>query len=191
MNIFFVDKDPREAAKALCNAHVRSQIRESMQMLSVAHFYYGLDDDKFEKVTHKNHPCTKWVMASRDNYKWLVKHLTQLLIEYKTRHGNSHHKEELLRLYENVPEGLPYSYGHNMTVPPAVVSEDLKPQGTLTFNGVVDAYRQYYNRDKRHLHFWMVTSPPVWIIDDETYATIQAFSKALYEGRTPDGTTHP
>ena len=37
MNIFVLDKDPREAARMLCDKHVPKMIVESGQMLSTAH----------------------------------------------------------------------------------------------------------------------------------------------------------
>lgn len=59
MNIFFVHQDPKIAAQMLANAHVRSQIKESVLMLAAAHHIFG--DDKSEHVintielTHQHH----------------------------------------------------------------------------------------------------------------------------------------
>tara|TARA_R110000851_G_scaffold108116_5_gene228986 strand:+ start:1831 stop:2478 length:648 start_codon:yes stop_codon:yes gene_type:complete len=72
MNIFVVDYNPHEAAKALCDIHVNKMIVESMQMLTTALKQSGIlaaDELPFRKdgITrysgnaHPHHPCTKWV----------------------------------------------------------------------------------------------------------------------------------
>lgn len=72
MNIFVVNTDPREAARALCDIHVNKMIVESMQMLTTALKQSGIlapDELPFRKdgITrysgnaHPHHPCTKWV----------------------------------------------------------------------------------------------------------------------------------
>lgn len=196
MNIFYVDRDPTLAAQMLGNAHVRSQIKECMQMMSVAHYLHGLDDDRFLPITHKNHPCTVWVRAFRHNYVWITKHLRALLDEYKYRHGNPHHLSELYPLYEQIPADLPNPYSHTHSVPPAVVSPDLKPNKPISQISHVDvelAYRAYYNRDKRHLHHWMVRKPPAWVLDDVQFAEHQHIQSLINEskGTNTDGKTHP
>jgi hypothetical protein len=164
MNIFFVDKNPDLAARMLSNAHVRSQIKESISMLATAHYMLGDDKEGMPPPTHRNHPCTKWVMQSSNNYNWLYNHLVSLLAEYKLRWGNPNWREKFLPLLENNPRDIPYT--GTISVPPAVVSDDLKPTKSATFNDVVLAYRSYYNREKRHLHRWMGRDKPDWIIDD-------------------------
>jgi hypothetical protein len=168
MNIFFVDSNPALAASMLSNAHVRSQIKESISMLATAHYMRGDDDDLdgLPPPTHRNHPCTKWVMTSRANYVWLYEHLVQLLIEYKLRWGNPNWREKYLDLLKKRPVGIPNKSVY-ASIPPAVVSEDLKPFKNTSWSNVVMAYRAYYNREKRHLHRWMVRQKPDWIIDDQ------------------------
>ena len=72
MNIFVVDRNPIEAADALCDIHVNKMIVESMQMLTTALKQSGLlapNELPFRKdgITrysgnaHPHHPCTKWV----------------------------------------------------------------------------------------------------------------------------------
>ena len=81
MNIFVLDKDPREAARMLCDKHVPKMIVESGQMLSTAHrmldgtpikrpsksgktiqTYYTFDDERdifiilqYISITHVQH----------------------------------------------------------------------------------------------------------------------------------------
>ncbi len=169
MNIFFVRLNPDQAARMLSNAHVRSQIKESISMLATAHYMQGIDSDELPPPTHRNHPCTKWVMKNRANYQWLYEHLVSLLAEYKLRWGNPNWREKYLPLLEVMPQGIEYQH-RSATVPPAVVPEDLKPKRNNSWEDVTTAYRAYYNRDKRHLHRWMGREKPDWIIDDEQLA---------------------
>ena len=52
--------------------------------------------DKVYKVTHKNHPCTRWVRESKDNYLWTLEHLKGLLREYTYRYNKRHKSGALL-----------------------------------------------------------------------------------------------
>ena len=87
MNIFVLDKDPRVAARMLCDKHVPKMIVESAQMLSTAHrlldgtpekrpsrsgktiqTYYSFNDERddfYYLAVHKYHPCTTWTMQSK------------------------------------------------------------------------------------------------------------------------------
>jgi hypothetical protein len=169
MNIFFVDTSPVIAAEMLANAHVRSQIKESLDMLSTAHYMAGSHTEEMRSPTHRHHPCTKWVMAGEANYMWLLRHVQALCDEYKYRHGVPHHLEPMTKALRSKPVNSRY-LGH-ITVPPAVVTEDLKPDimkvvklsREQNIDLIVKAYRAYYNRDKRHLHYWMVRKRPAWI----------------------------
>jgi hypothetical protein len=51
MNIFFVDKDPRIAARCLVDTHVSKMLLESVQLLSTAH---RIADGSREIVTNKS-----------------------------------------------------------------------------------------------------------------------------------------
>ena len=89
MNIFVVDKDPKIAAKSLCDKHVIKMILESAQLLSTHDRLNGLAGERY-KITHINHPC-RVSLNNESNYIWLCKHLNYLLEEY-TRRFNKIHK---------------------------------------------------------------------------------------------------
>ena len=103
MNIFVVDEHPVRAANQMIDKHVVKMILESGQMLSTAHRvldgdeYYDktkngrrikrwrLSDEREErlwKASFVNHPCTRWVMESLSNYRWLSVHGLALAREY-------------------------------------------------------------------------------------------------------------
>lgn len=163
MNIFFVDTDPGDAARMLCNAHVRSQIKESVQILSTAHYLQGDHTEAMLPVTHKHHPSVKWAAENSSNYGWLHRHLRALCAEYQYRHGVPHRLEPMIEVLASAPDDT--DHYARLTCPPAVVSPDLKPS-VENWISIVAAYRAYYNRDKRHLHYWMVRKKPDWIIDE-------------------------
>ena len=93
MNIFYLHKDPREAARLQYNKHVVKMILESAQMLCTAHHCYG---DKWQKENvpykqaHLNHPSTVWARRSKATYMWLFKHMMGLGYEYWLRYGKQH-----------------------------------------------------------------------------------------------------
>ena len=68
--IFILDKDPINVAKIQCDKHVIKMCLETAQMLCSI-FEPGIAP---YKRTHYNHPCSKWIRESKDNYKWLIKH---------------------------------------------------------------------------------------------------------------------
>mgnify|MGYP003655908374 CR=1 FL=1 len=68
MNIFYLHKDPHEAAKLQYNKHVVKMILESAQMLCTAHHeVMGEDADVPYKRAHVNHPSTIWARRSANN----------------------------------------------------------------------------------------------------------------------------
>lgn len=79
MNIFVFDEDPHKAAMWLDDVRQNKMILETAQLLSTAIQESGNSGNySVYKSTHKNHPCTKWVMKSRGNYSWTVSYLHQL-----------------------------------------------------------------------------------------------------------------
>lgn len=126
MNLFYLDKDPVEAAKMQCDRHVVKMIVESAQMLSTAHRmldgnlittktktgrkgrHYELPDAREQllyKAVHYHHPCTVWTMKSNNNYNWHWVHFAALCDEYTYRYGRSTKQMNYLgKLYMNYPE---------------------------------------------------------------------------------------
>lgn len=91
MNIFILSTSPVEAASLLCDQHVNKMLLESTQLLcTVAHTLYASKRASppvtcLYKPTHVNHPCTLWLLQSRENCRWLYDHLTQLEAERQHR----------------------------------------------------------------------------------------------------------
>ena len=144
MNIFYLHKDPVEAAKLQYNKHVVKMILESAQMLCTAHHEIMGDDANVPyKRAHVNHPSTIWARRSAQNYAWLYYHFVALAQEYKKRYGKDHLSytkcEPYLRF---LPGGLPYT---GFTQPPQAMPDEYKDECSL------QAYWNYYINDKKHI----------------------------------------
>jgi len=144
MNIFYLDRDPKIAAQMHCDKHVCKMILESVQMLQVAQ---GI------KEGYKNHPCTKWVKESHENYMWLYKLLANLCLEYTYRYGRLH--KYFYKLFSLVypPSTLP---DKEFTDPPQCMPDKYKCEDT------VKAYRDYYIGEKSKFAKWSKRAKPNW-----------------------------
>jgi len=134
VNIFYLDRDPDLAAAGQCDKHVVKMILETAQLLSTAHHICGNGGPY--KLTHQNHPSAVWARQSKDNYRWLYRHLLGLAYEYTERYGKQHKtiREHSTALSE-VPEGIPDG---EFTDPPQCMPDVCKRVDTVA------AYRVYY-----------------------------------------------
>ena len=193
MNIFYLDKDPIEAAKQSCDKHVVKMIVESAQMLSTAHRMIdgNLYTDKTKtgrkikrwkhpnpnmektlyKACHTGHPSTVWVMESAYNYHWLYKHMMALNTEFKMRYGHIlDHKT--VQLLEGALMYPPKNISLNTiaTDPPPAMPDYCKIPGDS-----VASYRKYYIYEKQRFATWKSPSTvPAWYIDGVKEAQEQA-----------------
>jgi len=134
--------------------HVVKMILETTQMLCTAHHLCESIYKPPYKLTHKNHPCTVWVMTSVDNYKWLVKLGLELCKEYTHRYGKTHKCEQYIRkMKKNIPS-LP---NIGFTLPAQAMPDIYKSKDA------VESYRQYYYFEKHFLLTWKKRDEPVWV----------------------------
>jgi hypothetical protein len=136
MNIFYLSRDPHEAAKLQCDRHVVKMILETAQLLSTAHV--ELDGEQVAyKATHKNHPSAVWARQNWQNYYWLQRHLGALGWEYFRRYGRVHktienHARALSRAPRAIPDG-------DFTDPPQCMPDECKRDDAVL------GYQVYYN----------------------------------------------
>jgi len=147
MNIFYLDKDPKKAAKLQYNKHVVKMILESAQMLCTAHHHYAETNYPMVEVPYKkahyNHPSTKWVRESESNYTWLYDHMMALGEEYTKRYGKKHLSIIKCSLpLSHKPFGIPQT---KFTQPPQAMPDEYKNECSL------QAYWNYYIGDKSHI----------------------------------------
>jgi hypothetical protein len=146
MNIFYLHKDPAEAAKLQYNKHVVKMILESAQMLCTAHHHYGNGDKVPYKKAHYNHPSTIWVRENAYNYLWLYRHMLALGFEYTKRYGKQH--LTITKCYDplfRLPPGIPVPKPLTHTQPPQAMPDEYKDECSL------QAYWNYYINDKKHI----------------------------------------
>lgn len=161
MNIFYVDRNANSAAQALVDKHVVKMVLETAQLLSTAHRVLDGDplpdgrENHLYKATHINHPSSKWVRQSNNNYNWLFAHFLALLDEYTYRYEKEHKCAGLVRYLMVPPKNIPSGY---FTPPTCAMDEQYKIS-----NDALENYRYYYNEGKKHLHSWKKRPVPHWI----------------------------
>jgi hypothetical protein len=178
MNIFYVDKDAKLAARSLCDKHVVKMIVETAQLLSTAHRVIDgketevltsdkgpkkmlilpndIMDDTLYQATHVNHPSAKWVRESVVNYFWLLGHFKDLLAEYTFRYGKIHKCNSMWDCLLIPPKGI--RRGLLFSPPPCCM-----PTKYIVDEDTVINYRMYYRYGKKHLHKWTKREKPDWI----------------------------
>lgn len=161
MNIFFLDRDPRRAARMLCDKHVPKMLLESVQILCTVSFLRGKPAPY--RATHTKHPCVQWANETRKNWEWLWNHADAIDDEYRLRFDKEHKSYQTLVWC--------YAYGNkplidHMTAP----AQAMPTQYTLCGEGIrsavddaVKAYRAYYKGEKAKFAKWERGTPaPEW-----------------------------
>jgi hypothetical protein len=155
MNIFLLDKDTTLNAQYHTNKHVTKMIVETSQMLCTAHFILDgttdYDGVKLYRPTHKNHPSAVWIRKSKANYLYARDLLRSLITEYDYRYGIDLSKYSRPRKFAlmNPPNNILDIPFQDFMDFPMAMPDELRIQ-----DDPVQAYRNYYNRDKSHLHSW-------------------------------------
>ena len=184
MNIFYIDKDPVQAAQWMVDKHVVKMILESAQLLSTAHRVldgeqktvqkyvngsfppryrnikrYVLQDAResvLYSATHINHPSAVWCRLSVPNYLWLVEHFFALMEEYTYRYGKTHKcYGDLSYMLQSPPKNLT---NYDFTVMPSAMADEYKIS-----DDPLENYRNYYKIGKATMHKWKNRQPPEWI----------------------------
>jgi hypothetical protein len=192
MNIFALFDDPVEAAQAHCDKHVIKMILETCLMLYTAHWttaYPGLvvkgkkgmplpdslqnaptriSGDRAYRYSHVNHPCTKWIRASLQNYLFACELGIALGEEYKYRWSSKkkdHSCEKHVRWLKENPPDLP-SIGRT---PFALAMDDQYKNS----DDPIECYRNYYvtSKKERGLLVYTRRGAPDFVL--ETYEDSQ------------------
>ena len=166
MNIFVTSYDPLACAQALDDKRVIKMILESAQLLATAMYCNKVPEHCFPRTkkdnkpylpTHINHPCTKWVRESIQNFMWLHQHLTNLLDEYKYRFGKEHFLRKFDKIIYNVYEGNYFKECEGTVFVNCTPYKDMR---------LIFAYRktliEKWKNDKRKPK-WTNCEPPEWI----------------------------
>jgi hypothetical protein len=177
MNLFFLSRNPREAARAHCNRHVVKMVLETAQLLSTAHRVADgrlacgtsksgrkasvrvLSDAGREgllyRATHANHPVAAWIRKSSRHYAWAYRLFQELLCEYQFRYGKVHACSKLLAALAAPPTAVRDA---GFDEPPKCMPEKFHAAGDA-----VACYREYYREDKHHLLQYKARDRPAWL----------------------------
>lgn len=156
MNIFYLDPDTRSCAEYHCNKHVVKMILEYAQLLSTTHHVLDGPKEGLYKPTHKNHPSAVWVRESRLNYLWLYDLWLEMLLQYNMRYKKVHASARLCPFLKEVPSNIPE--GEPWSDPPQCMPDQYKGKST------VQAYREYYAKEKYPICKWTYVETPWWFI---------------------------
>lgn len=105
------------------------------------------------KPTHKNHPCAIWVRLNEENYTWTCNLLYWLLKEYTYRYSKTYKVAEMYEKFRINPKNIKDGF---FTYPVLAMPEHYKQSDP------VQAYRDYYMGEKRHIAKWTNREVPFW-----------------------------
>tara|TARA_R100001443_G_scaffold32966_1_gene46958 strand:- start:699 stop:1274 length:576 start_codon:yes stop_codon:yes gene_type:complete len=181
MNIFILNECPELAARDYCNKHLPKMIVECYQMLGSSVIRHGATPDMMPltkkgtplKGGYHNHPCSRWVGDSRDNYIWTVRHALEICKEYTNKYNKIHFCEAGIRhlnfMAKLIPEGdlthfalaMPDEYRPNH-IPLSTGKAGQQQKGDSHADGeaAVAAYRRYYH--SKEFARWDDRTVPTW-----------------------------
>lgn len=160
MNIFFLHILPSICAIYHNDKHVVKMILETAQLLSSVHYIVPSTYIPQYKLTHKNHPCSKWARESMGNYLWLCDLGMELCKEYTHRYGKVHKCQAII---QELKENLPDIEKKEFTMPAQAMPDTYKEDDS------VYAYRHYYFFDKSHIASWTKRDKPDWWVELEEW----------------------
>lgn len=153
MNIFYLDNNLTLSAQYYMDRHIVKIPLEIAQMLSTAQSIYHIPSAY--KPTHCNHPTNVWVRTSKQNYDWTCMMGLELCKEYTYRYKRVHACQSII---ENCIKNMPPLADIGLTQFYLAMPNDCK------MDNVVDSYRQYYIKYKKHLAKWKNRNVPSWFV---------------------------
>ncbi|MFC7231529.1 hypothetical protein ACFQMM_09175 [Saliphagus sp. GCM10025308] len=162
MNVFWLDEDPRLAARYHCDEHVNKLLLEAAQVLCTAARENGYDgDDEFLYAsTHANHPVTRWATESEANWRRLRDHAEALNAEFRERYEKREDHASWAVVQQIDPDLIDFP-SVEPTPRPQAMPEAYRRDDP------VDAYRAYYAAEKAPWATWAHTERPPWLAELE------------------------
>ena len=160
MNIFYLHFDPRICSELTLDKHICKMVIETTQILYTVYHMVNpelllFSDYTPYKITHKNHPCSKWARENYSNFLWLLTLAWEYCKEYTYRYGKIHScQKHILWMVQNLPIDLPYE---SMTLPAQAMPEKYK------ILDAVEAYRNYYIGEKLRFVKYTKREIPCWL----------------------------
>jgi len=154
MNIFVLSNDFEECSKWHLDKHIVKMPLETAQLLCTALHINGFKNTPY-KPTHSKHPCTIWTAHSKQNFIWLCNLGKFLCAEYSYRYGKIHKCQEVINICEKNHSVIP---DNTLTDFAQAMPEIYKKPNA------VEAYREYYRNDKKHIANWSKRDIPYWFV---------------------------
>ena len=169
MNIFFLAIDITENAQLYTLKHMIKIILEIAQMLYTAHHCAGTTEFQHKpyKMTHKNHPMSRWVRQHIQNYSYAVQLGLALCYTYSAKYNKTHACEKhLLWLQTHIPtvfdsSPIPHRLAY-IHIPKGCTPVPLTLPSRFYDDDLLLAYRLYYIVEKQTL---MKPEEKVYYID--------------------------
>ena len=159
MNVFYLDEDTAKCAEYHCDKHVVKMILETAQLLSSAWHVLcpNVVPSNAYKLTHKNHPCAKWVREASENYEFVHLLGLDLCDEYTYRYGKRHKSQDIIENLTPLPIHIPMKH---MTEVPLCMPDEYKVPGDP-----VASYRKYYKGEKAYMATYKYRDTPEFMLD--------------------------
>lgn len=151
MNIFVLDRNPKQAAEWHLDKHIVKMPLETAQMLCTVLNQNGVKTPY--KSTHVKHPCTIWAGKSMDNFIWLCELGLELCKEYTYRYDKIHKCEAIIKECLTYCSKVPNT---GLTEFVQAMPEEIKQKDP------VDGYKNYYRISKKEFATWKKRNPPNW-----------------------------
>ena len=162
MNVFWLDEDPRLAARYHCDQHVNKMLLEAAQVLCTAARANGYDAEFLYRSTHVSHPVTVWASTSRANWLRLREHAAALNEEFVERYEKRQDHASWSVISQIDPAKIDFPSSEPTPRPQAMPEEYRRP------GDPVGAYRAYYAGEKAEWATWAHTAEPPWLADERT-----------------------
>lgn len=156
MNVFWLDDDPRLAARYHCDQHVNKLLLEAAQIMCTAARENGLEAEFLYRPTHVDHPVTQWASESRANWLRLREHAEALNAEFVGRYDKDEDHASWQVIDRIDLDDLEFPMTEPTPRPQAMPDEYRREDP-------VEAYRAYYAGEKAEWAEWQYTDRPPWL----------------------------
>ncbi len=168
MNLFILSLNFAQCAEWMFDKHISKIILEAAQMLSTAKRV--LDPDNIDvydtivyRISHTNHPVSKWMRESYANYCWTLQLVDAMHAEWLYRYNHPsdkiHKSYAVCQYLRNNPPPLDSFPQQDLTQFAQAMPDEYKQDDPIL------AYRAYYQSPaKRKIAGWSRRNPPEWWI---------------------------
>lgn len=179
MNIFYINRRPKDIAHDMCDEHILKMGVETAQMLSTAHRVldgepyteitnkngnarkmkrWRLNDDReyvLYKASHINHPQNIWLRSNNSNYMWSYELFMEIMEEFTYRYDNPNHKSMNLMCHLDSP---PNNIHKGTFYEPPLTMDDIYKS-----NDTIGSYRRFYIHGKQFATWNRKRAKPEWM----------------------------